>query len=131
MPAPSSRCYRTTIAAELPPDHWINKEELFLPFLSVQACASLEEGLAWGNRNVCGLCAGLHSESPKEIEGFLASVEAGLPYVNRKSGAATRAWPGVQSFAGGKGHGRAAKADSGCSPSPRYICEQSLTIMRG
>lgn len=120
-----------TLVAELPPDHWINKEELFLPFLSVQACASLDEGIALGNRNVYGLCAGLYSENPKEIERFLELAEAGVLYVNRKSGATTGAWPGVQSFAGWKGSGVDGKGGLGPFAIPRYMREQSLTIMHG
>ncbi len=119
-----------TIVAELPPDHWINKEELFLPFLSVQACASLDEGIQLGNRNVYGLCAGLYSENPREIERFLNSAEAGVLYVNRRSGATTGAWPGIQSFCGWKGSGTDGKGGLGPFTIPRYMREQSLTVMR-
>lgn len=119
-----------TIVAELPRDHWINKEELFLPFLSVQATASLDEAIAWGNRNVYGLCAGLYSENAREIEVFLKSAEAGVLYVNRQSGATTGAWPGVQSFCGWKGSGTDGKGGLGPFTIPRYMREQSLTIMR-
>jgi 1-pyrroline-5-carboxylate dehydrogenase len=94
-----------TIVAELPRDHWINKEELFLPLLSVLGCASLVEGIAWGNRNVYGLCAGLYAENPQKIERFLARAEAGVLYVNRRTGATTGAWPGFQSFCGWNGSG--------------------------
>ncbi|MGE3871569.1 MAG: aldehyde dehydrogenase family protein [Parvibaculaceae bacterium] len=120
-----------TIVAELPPDHWINSEELFLPFLSVQACASLDEGIARGNRNVYGLCAGLYSENPQEIERFVELAEAGVLYVNRRTGATTGAWPGVQSFCGWKGSGVDGKGGLGSFTIPRYMREQSLTIMRG
>lgn len=120
-----------TIVAELPPDHWINSEELFLPFLSVQACASLDEGIARGNRNVYGLCAGLYSENPQEIERFVELAEAGVLYVNRRTGATTGAWPGVQSFCGRKGSGVDGKGGLGSFTIPRYMREQSLTIMRG
>ena len=119
-----------TLVAELPPDHWINKEELFLPFLSVQACASLDEAIAWGNRNVYGLCAGLYSENPQEIDRFLGRVEAGVLHVNRRTGATTGAWPGVQSFCGWKGSGVDGKGGLGTFTIPRYMREQSLTIMR-
>jgi 1-pyrroline-5-carboxylate dehydrogenase len=120
-----------TIVAELPRDHWINKEELFLPFLSVQVCASLEEGIAWGNGTIYGLCAGLYSENPREIERFLDVAAAGVLYVNRSSGATTGAWPGVQSFCGWKGPGTDGKGGLGSFTIPRYMREQSLTIMRG
>ena len=59
--------------------------------LSVQACATLEEGIAWGNRNVYGLCAGLYSENPQEVDRFLKRAEAGVLYVNRQTGATTGA----------------------------------------
>ena len=104
---------------------------MFLPFLSVQACASLDEGIQLGNRNVYGLCAGLYSENPKEIERFLKAAEAGVLYVNRTSGATTGAWPGVQSFCGWKGSGVDGKGGLGPFTIPRYMREQSLTIMRG
>ena len=35
-----------TIVVDLPEDHWLNFEELFLPFLSVQRCRTLAEGIA-------------------------------------------------------------------------------------
>jgi 1-pyrroline-5-carboxylate dehydrogenase len=120
-----------TIVAELPSDHWINNEELFLPFLSVQTCPSLDEGITRGNRSVYGLCAGLYSENPQEIERFLRRAEAGVLYVNRRTGATTGAWPGVQSFCGWKGSGVDGKGGLGSFTSPRYMREQSLTILRG
>lgn len=120
-----------TVVAELPPDHWINKEELILPVLSVVTVASLEEGIALGNRNVYGLCAGLYSGSPEEVEAFLARAEAGVLYVNRRTGATTGAWPGEQTFCGWKGSGVDGKGGFGPFTIPRYMREQSLTIMRG
>lgn len=119
-----------TVVAELPPDHWINKEELILPVLSVVAVASLAEGIALGNRNVYGLCAGLYSGNPKEVETFLGLAEAGVLYVNRRTGATTGAWPGEQTFCGWKGSGVDGKGGFGPFTIPRYMREQSLTIMR-
>jgi 1-pyrroline-5-carboxylate dehydrogenase len=119
------------VVAELPPDHWINKEELILPVLSVVAVGSLAEGVALGNRNVYGLCAGLYSGTPEEIETFLGLAEAGVLYVNRRTGATTGAWPGEQSFCGWKGSGIDGKGGFGPFTIPRYMREQSLTIMRG
>ena len=118
------------IITELPRDHWINREELFLPVLSVQACASLEDGISAGNRNVYGLCAGLYSENAKEIDQFLRMAEAGVLYVNRRSGATTGAWPGIQTFCGWKGSGVDGKGGLGPFTIPRYMREQSVTIMR-
>lgn len=120
-----------TIVTELPPDHWINKEELILPVLSVVGVASLKEGIALGNRNVYGLCAGLYSANPQEVELFLGLAEAGVLYVNRRTGATTGAWPGEQTFCGWKGSGIDGKGGFGPFTIPRYMREQSLTIMRG
>jgi 1-pyrroline-5-carboxylate dehydrogenase len=118
------------IVTELPREHWINREELFLPVLSVQACASLEDGISAGNCNVYGLCAGLYSENAKEIDQFLRTAEAGVLYVNRRTGATTGAWPGVQTFCGWKGSGVDGKGGLGPFTIPRYMREQSVTIMR-
>jgi 1-pyrroline-5-carboxylate dehydrogenase len=118
------------LLSELPRDHWINREELFLPVLSVQVCASLEDGISAGNRNVYGLCAGLYSQNAKEIDQFLSMAEAGVLYVNRQTGATTGAWPGVQTFCGWKGSGVDGKGGLGPFTIPRYMREQSITIMR-
>jgi 1-pyrroline-5-carboxylate dehydrogenase len=43
-----------TIVADLPGDHWLNREELFLPFVAVNAVDSLEDGLRRGNAVTTG-----------------------------------------------------------------------------
>jgi 1-pyrroline-5-carboxylate dehydrogenase len=118
-----------TIVADLPSQNWINKEELFLPFLSVQPMRSLSHGIAQGNEVIYGLTAGLYSEDEKEIEQFMNSAQAGVLYVNRRSGATTGAWPGYQTFCGWKGSGVDGKGGLGPYTIPRYMREQSLTIM--
>jgi 1-pyrroline-5-carboxylate dehydrogenase len=123
------RFVQPTIVADLPPDHWINKQELFLPFLSVQPMDTLAEGIARGNAVVYGLTAGIYSESEKELEQFFRTAQAGVLYANRKSGATTGAWPGYQTFCGWKGSGVDGKGGLGPYTIPRYMREQSLTIM--
>jgi 1-pyrroline-5-carboxylate dehydrogenase len=118
-----------TIVADLPPDHWINRDELFLPFLSVVPVESLSEGISLGNQVIYGLTAGLYSESKKEVDQFLNTVQAGVLYINRRSGATTGAWPGFQTFCGWKGSGVDGKGGLGPHTIPRYMREQSLTIM--
>jgi 1-pyrroline-5-carboxylate dehydrogenase len=118
-----------TIVADLPGEHWINKEELFLPFLSVQPMKSLSHGIAKGNQVIYGLTAGLYSQDEKEIEQFMNSAQAGVLYVNRRSGATTGAWPGYQTFCGWKGSGVDGKGGLGPHTIQRYMREQSLTIM--
>jgi 1-pyrroline-5-carboxylate dehydrogenase len=51
-------------------------------------------------------------------------------YANRRSGATTGAWPGYQTFCGWKGSGVDSKGGLGPYTIPRYMREQSLTIMQ-
>ncbi|MGE0210622.1 MAG: aldehyde dehydrogenase family protein [Parvibaculaceae bacterium] len=118
-----------TIVAGLPADHAINRDELFLPFLSVQPFDDLKEAIARGNSIVYGLTAGFYSQDQAEIDRFLATAEAGVLYVNRRSGATTGAWPGYQTFCGWKGSGVDSKGGLGPFTIPRYMREQSLTVM--
>ena len=81
-----------------------------MPFTAVQAVDSLDEALRLANDSIYGLTAGVYSEDPAEVERFLDEVEAGVLYVNRRAGATTGAWPGVQAFGGWKGSGSTGKA---------------------
>ncbi|HKQ94436.1 MAG TPA: aldehyde dehydrogenase family protein [Aestuariivirgaceae bacterium] len=119
-----------TVVTELPPEHWINGEELFLPFLSVQGMASLAEGIARGNAVIYGLTAGIYTQDERELDQFRGSAQAGVLYANRRSGATTGAWPGFQTFCGWKGSGVDGKGGLGPHTIPRYMREQSLTLMR-
>jgi len=120
-----------TVVTDLPPDHWINREELFLPLLSVQSCASLAEGLARANAVRYGLTAGIYATRAAELDLFLTSAQAGVLYANRRSGATTGAWPGFQTFCGWKGSGVDGKGGLGPHQIPRFLREQSHTIMHG
>lgn len=117
-----------TIVADLPPDHWLNREELFLPFVAVNPVDSLEEGLGQGNAVIYGLTAGFYGDEA-ELDMFLRKAEAGVLYANRRSGATTGAWPGYQTFCGWKGSGVDSKGGLGPYTIPRYMREQSLTVM--
>jgi 1-pyrroline-5-carboxylate dehydrogenase len=118
-----------TIVADLPSDHWLNREELFLPFVAVNAVDSLEEALRRGNAVDYGLTAGFYGDDKTELETFLRTAQAGVLYANRRSGATTGAWPGYQTFCGWKGSGVDSKGGLGPYTIPRYMREQSLTIM--
>lgn len=117
------------IVADLPADHWLNSEELFLPFLSVQRCRTLADGIARGNRVQYGLTAGVYARQPDELELFFNTAQAGALYANRRSGATTGAWPGFQTFCGWKGSGVDGKGGLGPYHLPRFMREQSHTIM--
>ncbi|MFO1089257.1 MAG: aldehyde dehydrogenase family protein [Hyphomicrobiales bacterium] len=118
-----------TIVADLPADHWLNRDELFLPFLSVQAFDTLPEAIARGNSIVYGLTAGIYTKDQAELDRFLQTAQAGVLYANRRSGATTGAWPGFQTFCGWKGSGVDNKGGLGPWTLPRYMREQSLTLM--
>jgi 1-pyrroline-5-carboxylate dehydrogenase len=112
---------------ELPLDHALFREELFLPFLAIGIVDSFDAGLREANRSDYGLTAGLFSKDEAEIERFFDEMEAGVLYVNRRVGATTGAWPGVQSFCGWKGSGITGKG--GCGPYyvGQFLREQSRT----
>jgi len=118
-----------TLVTGLPPGHRLNRDELFLPFLSVQAFDTLPEAISRGNDVLYGLTAGFYGAEQAEIDCFLSTAQAGVLYANRRSGATTGAWPGFQTFCGWKGSGVDNKGGLGPHTIPRYMREQSLTIM--
>ena len=115
--------------AELPLDHELFARELFVPFLSIAPVSGFDQALEQANRAEYGLCAGIFTKDKKEIERFFDEIEAGVCYANRRTGATTGAWPGVQSFCGWKGSGATGKG--GCGPYyvQQFMREQSRTIM--
>ncbi len=128
--SPLDRGYYVSPAiAQLPLDHELFARELFLPLLAVGVTKSFEESLAESNRSDLGLTGGLFSSDEHEIETFFNEMEAGVLYVNRRTGATTGAWPGVNSFCGWKGSGITGKG--GCGPYyvAQFMREQSRTRM--
>jgi 1-pyrroline-5-carboxylate dehydrogenase len=119
-----------TVVAELPLGHRLTRDELFLPFLTVTRVGSLDEALIEANDVVYGLTAGIFSEDETEVERFLDRIEAGVVYVNRRAGAATGAWPGIQSFPGWKSSGSTGKGGLGPYYVQSFMREQSQTVAR-
>ena len=60
---------------------------------------------------------------------FLDNIHGGVIYVNRRAGATTGAWPGVQPFGGWKGSGSTGKAGGGLYYIQQFMREQSQTIV--
>ena len=118
-----------TIAAGLPTDHRLFRDELFLPFTVVAPVDSLDEALNLANANIQGLTAGLYSADPAEQERFLDGIEAGVVYVNRRAGSTTGAWPGVQPFGGWKGSTATGKSGGGFYYVQQFLREQSQTVV--
>ncbi|MGA3359866.1 MAG: aldehyde dehydrogenase family protein [Halobacteriota archaeon] len=121
-------CYvRPTIMTGLPRGHRLFNEELFVPFLLIDTITSLEEGLRESNDTEYGLTAGIFSENEGEVARFFASVQFGVCYANRRGGATTGAWPGVQPFGGWKASGVTGKGVGGPYYLLSYVREQTQT----
>jgi 1-pyrroline-5-carboxylate dehydrogenase len=117
-----------TVVTGLPRDHRINRDELFLPFISVLPCDDLDDAIADANRSAFGLTAGVYTQDAGELDRFLTTIEAGVLYANRASGATTGAWPGFQTFCGWKGSGTSGKGGLGSWYVPQFMREQSHTL---
>lgn len=93
--------------------HPLSKRELFVPYLIVETCATLEEAVREANGTDFGLMTGIFSEDPKETEYFFENIQSGVTYANRRGGTTTGAWPGSQPFGGRKASGSIEKGVDG------------------
>jgi 1-pyrroline-5-carboxylate dehydrogenase len=123
--------YCAATIVELPADHEFFTRELFSPFLAVARVASLDEAIEYANNSEYGLTAGIFTEDKQEAQRFLDDIEAGVIYVNRKGGATTGAWPGVQSFGGWKSSGSTGKSALGPYYVQQFMREQNQTVVSG
>ncbi len=105
------------------------QEEFFAPFVVVDTFKKLDDAIQIANRAPYGLTAGIFTGKKEEIDFFMNHIETGVLYANRRTGATTGAWPGVQAFCGWKGSGSTGKG--GCGPyyASQFAREQSRTIM--
>jgi len=118
-----------TVVTGLPLDHRLFRDELFVPFLVVGEVDSLDEALREANGTAYGLTAGIFSHDEAEVRRFLDTIQAGVVYVNRRAGATTGAWPGIQSFGGWKGSGSSGKGGLGPYYVQQFLREQSQTVV--
>ena len=109
--------------ADLPLDHRLWKQEMFLPISTVASVTNLDKAMQIANEVAYGLTAGFYG-SEEEAEWFFENIEAGVTYVNRPQGATTGAWPGYQPFGGWKGSGATGKNAGGLYYLPLYMREQ-------
>lgn len=115
---------------ELPKTHKLFKEELFVPFLVVAGVDSFDEALQEANESEYGLCAGIYSRNPDQVRTFFDNIQAGVTYSNRRAGATTGAWPGVNSFGGWKGSGSTGKSGLGPYYIQQFMHEQSRWVVK-
>ena len=101
----------------LPADHPQFRKRTVPALRRPAALPTLDEALKRGNAVHYGLCAGFYGRDEEDLELFLDRAEAGVLYANRRSGATTGAWPGIQTFGGWKASGLTGKTASG-----RIIC---------
>ena len=102
-----------TIIDGLPVTHPLFAEELFVPITLLADVTTLDEAIDLANGTEYGLTAGIFSEDEPEIDRFFGRIQAGVTYVNRRAGATTGAWPGVNSFGGWKASGSTGRGTGG------------------
>lgn len=121
--------YVQPAVVEVPDDSYLWTTELFVPLIALRRVDSTEEAIDRANDVAFGLTAGLFSRDRAEVTNFLERIEAGVVYVNRRAGATTGAWPGVQPFGGWKASGTGGKAGGGPYYIQQYLREQSRTVV--
>ena len=119
-----------TLIDGLPKDHELFKQELFVPITVIADVVSLDEAIALANDTEFGLTAGIFSEDEKEIEKFFNDIQAGVTYANRRSGATTGAWPGINPFGGWKASGLTGRGTGGPWYVQQFMREQSRVHIR-
>ena len=119
---------KRTVVTDIPGDHRLVKTELFVPILTVETFASLDDAIARVNAVDYGLTSGIFSEDKNEIEKFFRNVNAGVLYANRVTGSTTGAMVGVQSFGGWKRSGSSGKGTGGPYYLQQFLREQSQSI---
>ena len=118
-----------TVIDGLPSDHPIFQEEYFVPITAVADVLSLDEAIELANRSEYGLTAGIFSSDEREIRDFFDSIQAGVTYANRRAGATTGAWPGVNPFGGWKASGSSGRGTGGPYYVQQFMREQSRVVI--
>jgi 1-pyrroline-5-carboxylate dehydrogenase len=118
------------IIDRLPKSSRLFHDEFFTPVLAVAEVRSLDEAIKLANDSEYGLTAGIFTNEESEAQTFFNTIEAGVTYCNRRGGATTGAWPGVQSFGGWKNSGSSGKSALGPYYVAQFMREQSQTNIR-
>ena len=117
-----------TIVTDLPQDHILETEELFLPFLCIRTFDNFDEAIKLSNKTEYGLTAGIFSEDKKQIEEFFEKIQAGTVYANRASSATTAALVQSQPFVGWKHSGSTGKGAGGENYLQQFMRAQTQTL---
>ncbi len=106
-PASAGHFCPATLAARLPEDSPVNREEIFGPLLSVTPVRDLDEATDIVDSLPFALTGGLFTRSPGTVERVAARLPVGNLYVNR---GITGAMVGRQPFGGNRRSGIGSKA---------------------
>jgi len=118
-----------TIVLDLPEDHRLWKQEMFVPITTIMPVDSLDDAMHRMLDTHYGLTAGFYG-SLEEAQWFFQHTQSGVNYANRPQGATTGAWPGFQPFGGWKGSGSSGKNAGGLYYVQLYMHEQIQTLIR-
>jgi 1-pyrroline-5-carboxylate dehydrogenase len=118
-----------TLVTDLPFDHPLWKQEMFVPITTIARVNNLDEAMRHANNVDYGLTSGFYG-SEEEISWFQDNIQSGVTYANRPQGATTGAWPGFQPFGGWKASGSSGKNSGGRYYLPQYMHEQIHTVVR-
>ena len=118
-----------TLAADLPEEHHLWQDEMFVPITTIARVKNLDEAMRRANDVAYGLTAGFYG-TEEEVEWFYDHIEAGVTYANRPQGVTTGAWPGFQPFGGWKGSGSSGKNAGGLYYLQLYMHEQIRTHVK-
>jgi len=116
-----------TIVSQLPHDHELMKDELFLPLICINEYDSFDDVIQLANESKFGLTAGIFSEDENELNKFFDKIEAGLLYANRDSSATTGALVQIQPFVGWKQSGITGKGAGGENYLQQFMRAQTQT----
>jgi 1-pyrroline-5-carboxylate dehydrogenase len=119
-----------TLIDGLPVTHPLFSEELFVPITVLGDVTTLDEAIDLANGTEYGLTAGIFSEDDRDIARFFDRIQAGVTYVNRRAGATTGAWPGINSFGGWKASGSTGRGTGGPYYVQQFMREQSRVRIR-
>ena len=117
-----------TIVTDLPKDHKLVTEELFLPFLCIDTYDDFDEAITLANKSEYGLTAGIFSENINQVNKFFEKIQAGTVYANRESSATTAALVQSQPFVGWKSSGITGKGAGGEHYLQQFIRSQTQTL---
>ncbi|HJU34024.1 MAG TPA: aldehyde dehydrogenase family protein [Nitrososphaera sp.] len=118
-----------TVIVDLPKEHRLFKEEMFVPILCAADYEKFEDAIKLANHSQYGLTAGIFTKKQEEVKKFLDYVEAGVVYVNRYASATTGAMVGCQPFGGWKDSGTSGRGTGGPHYLTEFMREQGQTIV--